>query len=392
MHRVSLVQFECLMMQMWRTCLTVHFVFVLTVVLALTSKATAGGMVRVSDGKTDYEGKVVALSNSTCSLIDRQGQLLRLDVRSLKSFEKIASRFRPLASNEMRDALREEFPGQYEVSGTTHYLVCAPSGKATQYANLFENIYRDVEQFFRVRGFKVHTPDVPLIAVVFKSQQEFVEYCRRDQVPPSAGLMGYYSLKTNRVALFDNDQLLSSRSPVETLSSEHVVANSAISSRTTDTVIHETTHQVGYNIGIHSRIGSTPVWLVEGLATVLEPAGMRTSKGRQRIDDRLNEERVNWFNQQHRPSRSAGNLGRVVASDEYFHQQTLNSYSESWAFTFFLLENASRRRNFVTYLQNLVERDATAEYTAKQRLADFQTAFGDISRLEVEFIRYMDRM
>ena len=357
-----------------------------------TASVNAGGMVRVSDGESEYEGKVVALSGTTCSFLDRQGQLLQLNVKTLKSFEKIGPRFRPFATSEMRDALRKEFPASYEVSGTTHYLVCAPNGRAAQYAELFENIYRDVEQFFRVRGFKVHSPDVPLIAVVFKTQTEFVQYCRRDQVPPSPGLMGYYSLKTNRVALFDNANLISSSDTDEHTSDRTISAFAGISSGTADTIIHEATHQVGYNIGIHSRLGGTPIWVVEGLATVLEPAGMRTSSGRHRLEDRINEERVNWFNRQHRPSRAPGYLARLVASDEFFHQQTLNSYSESWAFTFFLLENASRRRNFVTYLQNLGDRDATVQYTAKQRLADFQAAFGDISRLEVEFIRFMDRM
>ena len=82
----------------------------------------------------------------------------------------------------------------------------------------------------------------------------------------------------------------------------------------------------------------------------------------------------------------------LVASDEYFHRNTLNSYSESWAFTFFLLENASRRQDFVSYLQKIGQRDPTKPYDARERLADFQESFGDISRLEVEFIRFMDRM
>ena len=57
-----------------------------------------------------------------------------------------------------------------------------------------------------------------------------------------------------------------------------------------------------------------------------------------------------------------------------------------------LLENPARRKNLATYLQNLTQRDATKEYPAKARLADFQSVFGDIARLEVEFLRYIDRM
>lgn len=368
----------------------------------LTANGVAGGLVRVNDGRDDYEGKVIALSGTTCSLIDRQGKLVQLNVRALKSFKKVSSRFTPLATSELRDSLRQEFNGSYDVAGTTHYLVCAQGDKASQYANLFESIYRDVEHFYRVRGFDVQQPDVPLIAVVFGSQKEFAQYCRKDRVPVSSGLMGYYSLTSNRVALFDDSNLLSMYSQESTNDAENRIegdshtrtfaALAGISGGTAGTIIHETTHQVGYNIGIHSRLGGTPVWVVEGLATVLEPDGMRNSAGRRRIEDRLNSERINWFQQKHRPDRQMGNLGKLVASDDHFHRSTLDSYSESWAFSFFLLENASRRQDFVRYLQKVSERDPTKPYTAKKRLSDFQTSFGDIGRLELEFIRFMDRM
>ena len=118
---------------------------------------------------------------------------------------------------------------------------------------------------------------------------------------------------------------------------------------------------------------------------------MRSANGRNRLQDRLNPERVQWFQQKHAPSRSGGYLARLVASDDFFHRQTLNSYSESWAFTFFALENASRQRNFVKYLKTLSERDSSDEYSARERLQDFESAFGDLSRLEVEFLRYMQR-
>ncbi len=351
-------------------------------------------MVSVSDGEQTYEGKVVGLTNTTCSLMDREGQLIHLNVSGLTSFEKIGPRYQPYATSQLRDDLQKEFSG-YEVSGTTHYLVCGPSGRSNRYAQLFEDIYRDVEQFYRVRGFGVQAPEVPLIAIVFRTQREFVDYCIRDKVTPSPTLMGYYSLKTNRVALFDDERLVSnahSQSVADPQMDHSINAFSGISGETANTIIHETTHQVGYNIGIHSRLAETPIWVVEGLATVLEPSGMRNSTGRKLTSERINDERISWFTKRHRPTRTMGNLAKIVASDQFFYRQTLNSYSESWAFTFFLLENPSRRKDLVTYLQIVGKRDPADAYTGKQRLADFQSAFGDISRLEIEFIRFMDRM
>ena len=376
---------------------------------------SGSALIRVSDGTTTHEGKIVGLSRTTCSLMDRQGQLTHLSVGTLQDFQKVAARYEPFPVTTFREQLRKEFSGKYEVVGTTHYLVCAPSGRASRYAQLFESIFRDVEQFYRVRGFRVQAPEVPLVAVVFGSQQEFAAYCVQDQVTPSTTLMGYYSLRTNRVALFDDTNLVSAREEARQ-SSRHrnaasrlltggalhpmpnsggptsIAATAAVSGDTANTIIHETTHQVGYNIGVHSRLGGTPIWIVEGLATVLEPSGMREKTGRQLQQGRINQERAQWFAKRHRPGRSMGSLAKLVAADAYFFQQTLNSYSEAWSFTFFLLENPSRRRDLVTYLQILGSRDPLQQYTSNDRLADFQKAFGDISRIEVEFIRYMDRL
>lgn len=370
-------------------------IFTCTIIFALAvPQGFAGGHVRLTDGKNQYEGKVLALSSSQCSLLDKQGKLIHLNVKSLKTFEKVSTRYQPHSTSAFRQELRKEFPG-YEVVGSTRYLVCAPRGRATKYSRLFDSIYRDVEQFYRVRGFRVVTPEVPLVAVVFGSQKEFVKYCVRDKVPPSSTLMGYYSLVSNRVALFDEDNHISSAAEIKqapTGKYANILAAAGISGDTANTIVHETTHQVGYNIGVHSRLGNTPIWLVEGLATALEPSGMRSNRGRNLQSDRLNPERAFWFAKKHRPTRMSGNLALLVASDEYFHRQVLNSYSESWAFTFFLLETSARRQQLIKYLQTLSSRDPSETYSAKQRLKDFQAAFGDISRLEVEFLRYMDRM
>lgn len=371
------------------TTLLALFLFALNCV-----EAKAGGMVRLTDKKKNsIEGKIVSITKSSCSIMDRLGRIHHQPVSKLESLRKIGTRFEAHSTAAFRQNLISEFKGDYEVAGATHYLVCAPKGRASQYAKLFESIYRDVERFYHTRGFRVTRPEVPLVAIVFRSQAEFAQYCRRDDVQPSRTLMGYYSPLSNRVALFDDARLLTDATPSEkTDHNSGIAAYAAISGNTADTVIHETIHQVGFNIGIHSRLGGTPVWVVEGLATVLEPSGMRQKSGRQLLIDRINSERADWFSIRHRPTRTMGSLAKLIASDDYFHQSTLNSYSESWAFTFFLLENSSRRLQFVRYLKTIVERNPRKQYGPKERLADFQDAFGDISRLEVEFIRYLDRM
>jgi hypothetical protein len=171
-------------------------------------------------------------------------------------------------------------------------------------------------------------------------------------------------------------------------------ALASVSGQTADTIIHETTHQVGFNIGIHRRIGQTPTWVLEGLATVLEPPGLRSrgKAGSKSGNNTINAERLNWFHSEYEGHRQPGDLAKLIASDDMFKNQTLDAYSLSWAFTWFMTENPARARKFVEYLQTLSERDPLQDYTPEQRLKDFQTAFGDIAKLEVEFLRSLDRI
>lgn len=369
----------------------------LALILLPCSTATAGTapkQVRITTAKSTHEGKVIALTKQHCALVDRSGRLVHLKVRDIKKLDEIAPRYRPLPHSTFRGALLKEFPG-YEVSGTNRYLVCGPKALVRKYAALFDSVYRDVFQFFRVRGFDVKTPDVPMVAVVFSSQKEFLRYCIKDDVKPTNTLRGYYSLLSNRVVLYDQNAGRAATSPElesEWFRPETMLAFSGISADTASTIIHETTHQVGYNIGVHSRLGGTPTWIVEGLATVLEPEEMRKTTVRGTTSQKVNAGRKVWFEKKLLPKRPEHNLAKLVASDDYFFRDTLGSYSEAWAFTFFMLDNSARRQRFARYLKTVEGRDNAVKYTARQRLADFEDAFGDIKRVEVEFLRYMDRL
>jgi len=368
--------------------------------LAGSSSAMAGKRtaVRITDGKDVYTGCIVAKTPHGYLLMDGQGRLQELNPRTFKQVQKLPTPFRPERSSGFRRELIREFGREYEVQGTTHYLVCAPKGSAKNYARLFEDIYRDVDKFYRTRGFRVSAPSMPLVAIVFGTEKEFMDYCRTDNVPPKKGLMGYYSLMTNRVALFETRSGFrtsdfnpdpgtgDARRPAVPSS---VAALAVAGGRTASTIIHETTHQVSYNLGIHSRLGGTPQWLVEGLATALEPDGMRLNRS---AGERVNQERRDWFENRYLPKRPAGSIAQLIASDQPFQHNTLDAYSESWALTYFLLDTSTRRRAFSKYLQRIARRDSGSPYPEEQRLADFQAEFGDISRLEVQFLRFMEEL
>lgn len=378
-----------------------HAITTCVAALAIAGIAEAGNgprLIEVSDDLQTYTGMIVAKSSSECFIVDKFGRQARLPIGNLKTFSVVGESFRAASQNEYRRMLQAEFGSEYEVSTSKHYVVCGTRGRSQGYATMFEDIFNQVDSFYSLRGFQTSKPATLLIALVLKDQAAFKKYCQDDQMAWSEGLRGYYSLKSNRIAMYDRPDVIQS---VQTMLDENtsmsrsaIIAASAstVTGETADTIIHEATHQVGFNIGIHSRIGGTPAWVLEGMATVLEAPGMRSRKKSHDPSSRLNRDRLEWFKTEYEQRRQPGDLAKLIASDDMFSKQTLDAYSKSWGITWFLTENPARARMFSKYLKVVSERDPLEAYTAEQRLEDFKNVFGDISRMEVDYVRALDRL
>jgi hypothetical protein len=396
----------------------------LAVLVVLTQpNASASGdpgrQVEIGDGESTWTGSIVARNQASCFLLDGFGELHELSIPKLKSFRVIAPRFSPATDSEFRERLLTDFPGDYEVAKFGHYVVCAGRGRARDYASLFDQTYRQITHFYRLRGFEIRDPATPLVGVVVLSGQEFRRCCEADGMEWTSTLHGYYSLRTNRVVLFDSPpepaavaqpertgaiRKTSSRPeepatpPDDDSSAGQRIGRSAwpaqghfaIPAHTSSTIIHETTHQVSFNVGIHSRTGSTPLWLVEGLATVLEAPGMRSRAPSTDPDSEINHDRLEWYATQYEPRQQPGDLQQLIASEEPFRLRTLDAYSQSWALVWYLTENPVRARKFAVYLKTLAARDPFDDYSPDERLADFQAHFGDLARTEVQLRRRID--
>jgi hypothetical protein len=333
-----------------------------------------------------------------------------LPLSQIQSLRVVGTNYRPSSTAEFRDILATEFRTGFEIQSSTHYVVVAKKGQAKAYATMFEEIYRQVEIFYSVRGFQTDAPETTLVAIVFGSQAEFRDYCGKDEMLWSDDLRGYYSLKSNRVALYEDEGLKNSvtamkdgssgsgkhdrrrtAAEVSGASAELSALMKTVAGETANTIVHEATHQVGFNIGIHSRLGNTPGWVIEGLATVLEAPGLRM-RGKSTAEQKINSERLEWFNEEYETRRQPGDIAKMIATEDMFRNQALDAYSSAWALTYFLTENPARARQFVLYLKMLSERDPLNAYPPEDRLKDFQSVFGDISRLEVDFLRSLERL
>lgn len=397
---------------MWRLVAVLTTGWLLFAATPVEGKPPA--LVELKVGKTAYQGKIEARGKTIAWLTDRDGQLHRVPLGKVDSFREVSSRFRSYPPSDMRTRLLREFGDGYEVQGTRHYLVCAAKGQARKYAEVFENVYRVFHLYFAVRGFKIEEPEFPLVAIVFPNRGKFAEYCRGDGVAHSPGLQGYYMPTTNRVALFasgDEPVVLHGRSdhergfPFVPANERHAFGETfatgtaiadvrpflRVQGDLRDTIVHEATHQVAFNTGLHSRIGESPRWVVEGLATVFEAPGIRTSAENRSVESRMNRERYVWFGNFAKSRRPEKSLEAFLRSDGMFDAATLDAYAQAWALTFYLVE--TRPRDYAKYLKTICNRDPLMRYGEDDRVADFQDAFGENLQLfESGFLRFMSRL
>lgn len=341
--------------------------------LVVWPSCLAAGSSAMLELKIDDEahvGRVLAKDQRNCWLMERDGRVQEIELDAVTDFRRVSPHFRRFGTTELRDELRREFGTDYEIAATTHYLCCAAPGKAKAYAELFEEVYRNFQRYFSTRGFRIPRPEFPLVAIVFPDRAAFVQYCRHDDVPPAPSLMGYYLRTSNRVALYE---LPGSQDRVR------------------DTIIHEATHQVAFNTGLHVRIGQNPKWIVEGLATVFEAPGVRNSSNHDPLHTRINRERYVWFGNFNESRRQQKSLADFVSDDSLFHSSVLDAYSQAWALSFFLVE--TRPGKYARYLKTVATRDPMEPYEPEQRLADFRKAFGDdLDWLETEFLRFVAKL
>ena len=303
------------------------------------------------------EGKPLAWSNDKVMLLARDGRLWDLTPDRIRSYKRVSSGFLGYSHVEMRGRLLREFGRAFEVSGTGHYLVVHPPGQRHKWAPRFEQIYRAFVRYFKVRGLRVPTPRVPLIAVVFPDETSFRKYALKQgtKIPPR--WLGYYSRISNRIIVYDVTS--------KTTNSKLWHVNAA-------TVIHEAAHQLAFNTGVHNRFTPPPRWLAEGLGTLFESRGVWNSATHPHLKDRVNLGRLNDF-REYLPRRKTGSLARFISDDRMFRSDPVAAYAEAWALTFFLSEKYPRQ--YIDYLSRTASKQPFTKYSAPLRLKDFHVSF-----------------
>ncbi len=364
-------------------------------------------LIELTTSDKQHQGKVLFHDQSACVLAERDGRLAVFQLNDVVAFRKVCSRFRPRSVIDVRGQLRQEYKGRMEVTAKGQYVVCAARGKSKEYANILDEVYSDFLTYFSRRKFRLEKPEFPLVVIVFPTQQEFVQYAsqERQSIPPT--LRGYYYTMSNRVALFEAEQVtLRDTFPAERSFVFHSVGQNDTPSLTgydpalfgtieaglRETLIHEATHQLAFNCGLHSRVGENPRWVTEGLAMLFEKDARRNGSRSRSLKDRVNRERyLRFMGYAHSQRSKKGALEAFIRSDDAFTTRPLDAYAEAWALSFFLIE--TRPAKYSEFLRMTGSRETTRSYAPEERLSDFQSIFGkNLDWLDGQFLQFMNRI
>jgi hypothetical protein len=323
-------------------------------------------------------------------LADQRYEIFQPDtIVSLEPLESLAPQVTP---RELGQRILAELPAGFDLHLTRHYVFCFDTSRdyARWAAALFERLHDAFQNFWSRAGLAVTAPARPLIVLAFAEREQYEAYAVRDLGAAAERIVGYYNLLSNRVATYDltgSDGLPPDARRGVRRGAAEILAQPAAAGLVS-TLVHEATHQMAFNGGLHARLAPVPVWVSEGIATYFETPDLRSRSGWNGIGV-VNRHRLDRFRGTYRP----GDLDALVRADDRFRDvaAAAESYAVAWALTWFLLE--TRREQFVGYLGTLAAKPPLAADGPERRLEEFAAAFGaGPAALEPALVRHMARL
>jgi Zn-dependent M32 family carboxypeptidase len=105
----------------------------------------------------------------------------------------------------------------------------------------------------------------------------------------------------------------------------------------------------------------------------------------------INEVRLERF-QNYLAKRPADALETLISNDKRLRDPKtgLDAYAEAWALTYFLIHQ--KPKEYVAYLKGLSQKKPLLTDDPKKRLEEFEKVFGNLQKLDEEFLRYMAKI
>ncbi len=346
------------------------------------------------DGQTLYvDGRTVLdAQDGGVLFLARDGVLWRILPTELVKRTTDDTPFRAYPVDQMTKSVLADLPKGFKVDKTPHYLIFYDTSQAyAQWCGtLFERLYAEFQTYWRGQGFEMVEPEFRLVAIVFSDKASYVRYSQKDLGDAADSIFGYYNMESNRMYMYDLVGAAANR-PAHSGSINHISQFLASPNAygAVCMIVHEATHQIAFNRGMHQRLSDCPKWFSEGIAMYFETPDptRKSANGLARLGA-INSARFAQFNKylQHRPADSLKTL--ISGGDRLVDvKQAQDAYAESWALTYYLIHK--HVKSYVAYLKVLARKRPLVMDDKEKRIAEFEKQFGPLDKLDNDFLNYM---
>ena len=127
----------------------------------------------------------------------RDGVLWAIPPEELVSHTSDSTPFKPFGRDEMVKRMKAELPAGFRVHQTAHYLIFYDTSPAyAQWCgSLFERLYLAFTNFWSRKGFELHEPEFPLVAIVFADKRSYLRFSKAELGDAAESIIGYFSLR-----------------------------------------------------------------------------------------------------------------------------------------------------------------------------------------------------
>ena len=350
---------------------------------------TQKGRQRTADGRIIIEAADGGILFQTTD-----GALWTIERGELLNREKLDEPFKPLTAAALSEKLISELPPGFRTYTTPHYVVCYNTSRtyAQWTSSLLERLYKAFTNYWEGQGIALHEPEFPLPVFVFASRQEY-DQASRDDLPGGTGnIIGFYSLRSNRVSMFDLTGVEAVRAANSHGSMRELnqMLSQPAAVPLVATIVHEATHQIAFNCGLQQRYADIPLWLCEGMAVYFEAPDLTSARGWRGIG-RVNYPRLDTFHK-NLSNWHEGSLEALLRDSRRLRdpRTAVDAYADAWALNYYLIKYEPKA--YTEYLKMLAEKPPLVDQTPAARMTDFRKYFGDLRKLEQEFLKQMSRV
>ncbi|MBI2479814.1 MAG: DUF1570 domain-containing protein [Planctomycetia bacterium] len=255
----------------------------------------------------------------------------RLATRRRQAATSTERKFEPISKDALAARLLESELSGFKTNQTRRYLYLYNTSEefALATSRILETMFPGVANYAKAQKIEIAEPDVPLVVVMFRTEDEFQRYQRMP-----AGVVAYYNTLDNRVVMYEESRL---RSVKPELAIQQSIA----------TISHEGAHQILHNIGVQKRLSRWPTWLSEGLAEFFAPTTFG-NRLRWKGAGQVNDMRMFELEMYLKSRESDQPDGQMIEQTVVAGRLTSTGYASAWSLTHYLPK--SKRANFNDYV------------------------------------------